>query len=166
MKEKTDDILQRSSLKENPFGAPAGYFSSMQQEVMAKVSAMPHPQTQTADPAPAVTFMTYLKPALALASVFGIVFGMGYVAIKLTDVIGNKDVSAGISAPVADNTQSQEVSDAYMASILDITIEDLFATIEGGDSAIDIISPEINKETIEQYLIETGVSTSSIALLE
>ena len=59
-----------------------------------------------------------------------------------------------------------ELSEDYMASILDITIEDLFTSNENPDSHIDIIYQEIDSETIEQYLIDTGVSASSIALLE
>ena len=34
-----EDILDRSSLKENPFGVPQGYFENMQQEVMDKIAA-------------------------------------------------------------------------------------------------------------------------------
>ena len=162
MKEKTDDILHNSSLKENPFGVPAGYFSTMQQEVMEKISATAHQQEEEAAAATPATFMTYFKPALSLASVFGIVIGMGYGAMKLTDIIGNRNATAETPAQIADNTQSQEMQDAYMASVLDITIEDLFSATD----AIEVISPEIDNETIEQYLIDTGVSASSIALLE
>ena len=167
MKEKTDDILQRKELKENPFGAPAGYFKSLQQEVMEKISAMPHEEYhQEYTPAPKPTFMTFLKPALTLASVFGIVIGMGYGAMKLTDIIGKGNTTAETSAPIAENVLPLELSEDYMASILDITIEDLFTSNENPDSHIDIIYQEIDSETIEQYLIDTGVSASSIALLE
>ena len=167
MKEKTDDILQRKELKENPFGAPAGYFSSLQQEVMEKISAMPHEESrQVYTPAPKPTFMTFLKPALTLASVFGIVIGMGYGAMKLTDIIGKGNSAAETSAPIAGNVHPQEISEDYMASFLDITIEDLFSAAENTESHIDILYQEIDNETIEQYLIDTGVSASSIALLE
>ena len=168
MKEKTDDILQRKELKENPFGAPAGYFSSLQQEVMDKISAMPHDQyVQDYTPASKPTFLTFLKPALTLASVFGIVIGMGYGAMKLTDIIGKGNTAAETSAPIAENTQhTLELSEDYMASILDITIEDLFTASENQENQIDIIYQEIDSESIEQYLIDAGVSASSIALLE
>ena len=39
-KKEMEDILSRSSLKENHFGVPAGYFTSVQDEVMQKISAI------------------------------------------------------------------------------------------------------------------------------
>ena len=166
MKEKTDDILRNSSLKENPFGVPAEYFSTMQQEVMEKISAIPHQQIEETDTSVPATFMTYLKPALSLASVFGIIIGMGYGAMKLTDIMGKSDAAAEIPAHIAENTPTQEMQDDYLASILDLTIDDLFDANYAAEGAVDIVSPEIDNETIEQYLIDTRVSASSIALLE
>ena len=66
MKEKnnTEDILGRSSLKENPFGVPAGYFAAMQEEVMQKISPTAAMELQEEAPAAPATFITYFKPAL------------------------------------------------------------------------------------------------------
>ena len=79
MKEKntTEDILGRSSLKENPFGVPSGYFAAMQEEVMQKISSGNAMETEEEPQAAPATFITYFKPALSLAAVFAIVFGMG-----------------------------------------------------------------------------------------
>ncbi len=167
MKEKKqmEDILERGYLKENPFGTPAGYFSKMQQEVMETISAMPHVQIEEeSTPASKPTFLTYLKPALTLASVFGIVIGMGYGAMKLTDILAHKE-----AAPLAETTKAsdtQEFADSDMASILNITIEDLFAENENNNGAVEVLAPEIDKETIEEYLIDTRLPASAIALLE
>ena len=167
MKEKKqiEDILERGYLKENPFGTPAGYFSKMQQEVMETISSMPHAQVEQENtPAQKPTFLTYLKPAFTLASVFGIVIGMGYGAMKLTDIIAHKE-----AAPVAQTTETPakpEFADSDMASILHITIEDLFAENENTDGPMEVHSPEIDKETIEEYLIDTRLPASAIALLE
>ena len=164
MKEKKqmEDILERGYLKENPFGTPAGYFSKMQQEVMETISAMPHVQIEEeSTPASKPTFLT---PALTLASVFGIVIGMGYGAMKLTDILAHKE-----AAPLAETTEAsdtQEFADSDMASILNITIEDLFAENENDNVAVEVHAPEIDKETIEEYLIDTRLPASAIALLE
>lgn len=155
MKEKKqmEEILERGYLKENPFGTPAGYFNKMQQEVMETISAMPHAQIEQEDTsAPEPIFLTYLKPALTLASVFGIVIGMGYGAMKLTDIIAHKQ-----TAPLAETTETattQDLAESEMASILHITIEDLFTENENPD------------EEIEEYLIDSRLPASAIALLE
>ena len=39
-KKEMDDILQRSSLKENPFGTPKGYFEAITQRAMKLTSQL------------------------------------------------------------------------------------------------------------------------------
>ena len=164
-KKQIEDILDKGYLKENPFGTPAGYFSKMQQEVMETISTMPHTQVQEeCTPASRPTFLTYLKPAITLASVFGIVIGMGYGAMKLTDIIPHKETAP--LAETADICSTQEFEESDMASILNITIEDLVAVDENTDETIEVHTPEIDKESIEEYLIDIRLSASAIALLE
>ncbi len=161
---ETDSILENGKLKENPFGVPSGYFSSMQDEVMAKISAipvMPPQQYETEEAAPA-GFMTYFKPAFAMAAMFGIIFGLGYGAMKITGTYTDDDAVQGT---LFSANASDELSEDEVISILDITIEDLFASQEGSE-AIEVIEQTMSNEDIEQYLIDSRVTTTAIALLE
>ncbi len=158
-----EDILSRSSLKENPFGVPAGYFTSMQEEVMEKISAIPvvQPYSEEETKAAPATFMTYFKPAFAMAAMFGLVFGIGWGAMKITGTYTD-DVPANEHVVLGDAQVEMTEEDIY--SILDITLEDLFAIENAENEATE--TPELDKETIEQYLIDTRVSSTAIALLE
>ena len=161
MKEKntTEDILSRSSLKENPFGVPSGYFAAMQEEVMQKISsgnAMEQEEEPQAAPA---TFITYFKPALSLAAVFAIVFGMGWSVMKVTEIYAPETELAKIDETPL--TEEEEI-----ISILDITLEDIY--MAGNTTAEEDAQPTItlNKEVIEQYLIDSGYPLTAIATLE
>lgn len=159
-----EDILSRSSLKENPFGVPAGYFTSMQEEVMEKISARPvaQPYSEEVSEAAPSTFLTYFKPALGLAATFGIIFGLGWGAMKITGTYTQDGAANEMS--FTDNMQ-EEISEDDIISILDITIEDLYAE---GDAETDTSTPTmvLDEETIEQYLIDTRLPSTAIALLE
>lgn len=165
-KKEMEDILQRSSLKENPFGTPKGYFDTMRQEVLEKISAMPaapeYNETQEQEPA---TFKTYFVPAFSLAAMFGIIFGLGYGAMKLT---GTGEGSEQVEQTVlSENVKEFEVSETElseddMMNILHISIEDLI-TAQNAEYEIDV---QIDDQEIEEYLIENRVPTSQLALLE
>ena len=158
------DILEDRKLKENPFGVPQGYFESMRQEVMEKISATPVYVPEKEEPA---TFMTYFKPAFALAAVFAIVFGMGYGAMYITGTVQDTDhqlQAQQIESSVIEE-DSMEITEDELISIIGDTLENLYAQ-ESSESTIDIVEPEINKDEIEQYLIDTRISTIALALLE
>lgn len=158
------DILEDRKLKENPFGVPQGYFESMRQEVMGKISATPVYDSQKAEPA---TFMTYFKPAFALAAVFAIVFGMGYGAMYITGTVQDTDHQLQAQQIESSDIEedSMEITEDELISIIGNTLENLYAQ-ESTESTIDIVEPEINKDEIEQYLIDTRISTIALALLE
>ena len=161
MKEKnnTEDILGRSSLKENPFGVPAGYFAAMQEEVMQKISPTAAMEPQEEAPAAPTTFITYFKPALSLAAVFAIVFGMGWSVMKVTEIY----------APETELAKTEETpltEEEEIISILDISIEDIYmagTTVTEEDAPA---STTLNKDVIEQYLIDSGYPLTAIATLE
>lgn len=157
-----EDILDRSSLKENPFGVPQGYFENMQQEVMDKIAATAVADEDVA-PAEPVTILTYLKPAISLAAVFAIVFGFGYGTMKLTGSYNNNEASSNetILSEVPAET-STGLSEDEIISILDISLEDLL-TAQGDEEVVQI---QINNEEIEEYLIENRISSIQIAMLE
>ena len=165
-KKEMDDILQRSSLKENPFGTPKGYFEAMQQEVLEKISAMPaapeYDEDQEQEPA---TFKTYFVPAFSLAAMFGIIFGLGWGAMKLTGTGEGSGLPE--QAVLSENVEEFEVpetelSEDDMMNILHISIEDLIAA-QNAEFEIEV---QIDDQEIEEYLIENRVSTSYLALLE
>ncbi len=165
-KKEMEDILQRSSLKGNPFGTPKGYFEAMQQEVLEKISAIPvapeYDEEQVQEPA---TFKTYFVPAFSLAAMFGIIFGLGYGAMKLT---GTGDGSALPEQTVLSENveefemQETELSEDDMMNILHISIEDLI-TAQNAEFEIEV---QIDDQEIEEYLIENRVPSSQLALLE
>ena len=158
------DILEKERLKENPFGTPQGYFESMRQEVMEKISATPVYVPEKEEPA---TFMTYFKPAFALAAVFAIVFGMGYGAMYMTGTVQDEETQLQAQQTLEENATfaGTEISEDELIYLIGDTLENLYAQ-ESSDASIDIIEPEINKEEIEQYLIDTRISTIALALLE
>lgn len=158
------DILEKERLKENPFGTPQGYFESMRQEVMEKISATPVYIPEKEEPA---TFMTYFKPAFALAAVFAIVFGMGYGAMYMTGTVQDEETQLQAQQTLEENATfaGTEISEDELIYLIGDTLENLYAQ-ESSDASIDIVEPEINKEEIEQYLIDTRISTIALALLE
>lgn len=158
------DILEKERLKENPFGTPQGYFESMRQEVMEKISATPVYVPEKEEPA---TFMTYFKPAFALATVFAIVFGMGYGAMYMTGTVQDEETQLQAQQTLEENATfaGTEISEDELIYLIGDTLENLYAQ-ESSDASIDIVEPEINKEEIEQYLIDTRISTIALALLE
>ena len=163
-KKEMEDILSRSSLKENPFGVPAGYFTSVQDEVMQKIAAMPvaQPYTEEAEEAAPATFMTYFKPAFALVAVFAMVFGIGWSTMKLT---GTYTSGSQENATILSETLQDEISEDDIITILNITVDDLYAESES-EVRPHTETTELDMETIEQYLIDTRLPSTAIALLE
>ncbi len=84
------DILERARQAGQPFKAPEGYFESFEDRLMARISAEAQPAASTSR-----RLWTVLKPALALAATFAIIFGMGYGVLFLTHTLdrGKADVS-------------------------------------------------------------------------
>jgi hypothetical protein len=161
MKEKnnTEDILGRSSLKENPFGVPAGYFAAMQEEVMQKISsgnAMEQEEEPQAAPA---TFITYFKPALSLAAVFAIVFGMGWSVMKVTEIFAPE-------VPLAQTEDTPLTEEEEIISILNISVEDIYMAGATDTEEDAPASTAISEEMIEQYLIDSGYPLTALATLE
>ena len=76
------DILERARQAGQPFKMPEGYLDSLEDRLMARVSL-------EAQPAPTrkQRIWTVLKPALALAATFALIFGMGYGVLSLTHTL-------------------------------------------------------------------------------
>lgn len=173
MKDKKDmeDILGKSSLKENPFGVPKDYFETMQQEVMEKISCNPVAPVYNEEESEPSTLLTYLKPAIGLAAVFAIVFGMGYGVMSLTGISKDDTPAPTLQADstpteIVTGTAGTELTEEEVISIIGYSIEELFAQENSTGSMAEIMPSEINKEEIEQYLIDSRVTATALALLE
>lgn len=75
------DILESARQAGQPFKVPEGYFESLEDRLMARISAESAPQPK------ARRVWTVLKPALALAATFALIFGMGYGVLSLTHTL-------------------------------------------------------------------------------
>lgn len=163
---KTEDILSRKELKENPFGVPAGYFQMLEGDVMQKIrkEGLLSQGEVEQTPAPALGFLNILKPALSLAAVFAIIFGLGYGAMSLTDTLdksqeGQTEMVAEQSLDLSSGT---ELSEEEISTIIGNDIEEL---ISGERDTVGVGS-QLDEEMIEQYLIDTRVSSSILASLD
>ena len=93
---KEKDILQRDYLKENPFSVPQGYFAAVEDAVHQKIH-----KEEKVNP-----LASFFKTTVALASVFGIVFGLGYGAMYLTDTLDT--TSTEIPAYASNEAESED----------------------------------------------------------
>lgn len=75
-----NNILEREGLKNNPFSVPEGYFDTVEDMVRERIRT---PEKRGP--------MSILKPALLLACMFGIIFGIGYGALSLTGTINQEE---------------------------------------------------------------------------
>lgn len=88
-----DDMLERARQAGQPFKTPESYFEGLEDRLMARVSAEAEPQPRR--------LWVLLKPALALAATFALIFGMGYGVLSLTHTLdGGKDSDASGYATV------------------------------------------------------------------
>ncbi|MDX9811815.1 MAG: hypothetical protein RBU28_05475 [Bacteroidales bacterium] len=71
MKEKFN--MDNRNLKENPYGIPEGYFSSLQDAISDKISAKGQKPS----------FWKIARPQLALVSTFAVVFLIAYATINI-----------------------------------------------------------------------------------
>ena len=92
MMKDTKNILEQASLKQAPFTVPEGYFLTVEDRVRERI-AKPERDTR---------LWTVLKPGMAVAAMFLIIFGIGYATLSLTGTLGS-----GRSAQLA---QAESVS--------------------------------------------------------
>ena len=83
-----DDMLRDRKPAGNPFRTPEGYFDAFEDRMMARIASEDQPETSRR-----ARIWTVLKPALSLAAMFALVFGMGYGVLSLTRTIGPRNAS-------------------------------------------------------------------------
>lgn len=119
MKE-TKNMLEQDSLKQSPFTVPEGYFGSVEDRVRERI----------AKPAKSSRLWTVLKPGIAVAAMFLIIFGLGYATLSLTGTLGSgrlnqmlADADPEISVVEADlNEVIQELPDDELMQYLSETV--------------------------------------------
>ena len=119
MKE-TKNMLEQESLKQAPFTVPEGYFGSVEDCVRERI----------AKPAKSSRLWTVLKPGIAVAAMFLIIFGLGYATLSLTGTLGSgrsnqmlADADPEISVVEADlNEVIQELPDDELMQYLSETV--------------------------------------------
>lgn len=83
---KPKNYIEDARMKENPFSVPNGYFNEMKTQVAEKISA--------SGSSPKTGFITVIRPQLAMASAFAIIFFIGYAALTIfTPRVSDSDVS-------------------------------------------------------------------------
>ena len=129
MNEKRD-ILDDSALKGNPFRMPEGYLDGFEDRMMARIAAESQPASSRT-----VRVWTVLKPALLLAAMFALVFGMGYGVLSFTHTLNR---GAGTTEVSSYATVEEEM-------ISPASLINYYQTDPGEES-------EIDDETIINYL--------------
>lgn len=158
-KRGSKDILQDLSLKKNPFTVPEGYFNSLESELCAKIHG--------ADKESSTAFAS-LRTAMAMAAMFALIFGLGYSVLYITGTHTNPTESTNITAEAGlilteNNTEEDTLSDEELLQYFGSYPSYNQETIE----IIEVITPTVNKDEIEQYLIDTNVpSLVVLAALE
>lgn len=146
-----DDILQKEYLRENPYTLPDNYFASVEDAVHKRI----HKEETGSNPV-----LAFFKTSIALACLFGIVFGFGYGAMYLTGTIDQEEETVTYASLEGDSSIDELITKIMGNSPIIETAEE----IEAYPNMPDTLS--IDKEQIEQYLIDSNISISTLASLE
>lgn len=150
------DILTTPALKENPFSVPRGYFTELEDRLHAKI--------ESPEKSGGSTFST-LRTSLAMAAMFALVFGLGYSVLYITGTHAGSDPEQTVGASgntnyiYKKNTLSDEELLQYYGTYDTYSAETL--------ETINVVTPQTDKDEIEQYLIDTNApSIMILAALE
>ena len=78
MEKSKKEILDNPDLKKNPWSPPEEYFSTLEERVHLAIK-----EEEESTP----SLISRLKPSLMLFLMFGIIVGVGYLSLKLTDAL-------------------------------------------------------------------------------
>ena len=136
------DILSNRGQADNPFRMPEGYLDSFEDRLMARLAAEEAEATQPKRPV-----WRILKPALTLAAMFALIFGMGYGVLSLTHTLGR-----GIGTTAADTYATAEEE-----MIRPVSLINYYQTAESEEESADL-----DEETLLNYLA-TELSFADLA---
>lgn len=128
------DFLSSRELHDNPFRVSEGYFDSLEDRMMARIAAE---DAALAAERPRRPAWRILKPALTLAAMFALIFGMGYGVLSLTHTL---DRGTG-------TTSVEDYASAEEQMIRPLSIINYYQTAEPADE-----TGEIDEETLVSYL--------------
>ena len=132
------DILELARQEGNAFRTPEGYFDSLEDRVMARIAA------ETAQTPARRPVWSVLKPALTLAAMFALIFGMGYGVLSLTHTLG-RDA----------NVAATEYASAEEEMITPASLINYYQSDPGEET-------ELDEDAIESYLA-SALSYSDLA---
>lgn len=124
------DILSSCAGSGNPFKTPEAYFEGLEDRLLSRIAAEEQPATPARHPA-----WRIIKPALTLAAMFALIFGMGYGVLSLTHTLGRGVGSA-----------AEEYASAEEALIRPISLIDYYQADEPEETT------ELDEETLVSYL--------------
>lgn len=130
MNEPIDDLLSRRRDAEQPFRVPEGYFDALEDRVMARIAMEEAPETDRR------RVWTVIKPALALAATFALIFGMGYGVLSLTQTL--KRGNGTPEAPGYATTVEEWITPASLINYYEMDAQP--------------VEEEIDEETLVNYL--------------
>lgn len=130
MNEPIDDLLSRRRDAEQPFRVPEGYFDALEDRVMARIAMEETPETGRR------RVWTVIKPALALAATFALIFGMGYGVLSLTQTL--KRGNGTPEAPGYATTVEEWITPASLINYYEMDAQP--------------VEEEIDEETLVNYL--------------
>lgn len=136
------DILSNRGQADNPFRMPEGYLDSFEDRLMARLAAEEAEATQPKRPV-----WRILKPALTLAAMFALIFGMGYGVLSLTHTLGR-----GIGTTTSDTYATAEEE-----MIRPVSLINYYQTAESEEESADL-----DEETLLNYLA-TELSFADLA---
>lgn len=152
---KEKDILQRPSLKENPYTVPQGYFSMVEDEVREKIHGK---QSEKG------SLYSIFKTNIALVASFVLIFGIGYGIMHLTNTPDTLKMQQQLYSESQDSNADSLTDELIIRVIGNYPIMEAMAEMDN-DPQIDN-EPTFNKDNIEQYLIDSDVSLITLASLE
>ena len=153
---KEQDILQRESLKENPYTLPQGYFAMVEDSVQKRIHSENHTGSEN-------RLIAMLKPSLMLAVTFAMIFGLGYGAMYLTGTASQDEENNLI---VMDNGSGQTEEDTIFGTVRSIALLESLTEDYSEENPVEVVNHQVNKDNIEQYLIESNISLITLASLE
>ncbi len=89
-----NDMLRGAACHDNPFRMPEGYLDGLEDRLMARIAVEAEASAQAPARRPV---WQILKPALALAATFAVIFGMGYGVLALTHTLDRGTGTADVS---------------------------------------------------------------------
>lgn len=85
---ETNNILEQSTARENPFTVPEGYFFSVEDSIGSRIAQLEHESR----------LMSVLKPAVLMAAMFGLIFFMGYGMLSVTGSVNRGSEEATLAS--------------------------------------------------------------------